>query len=282
MDPGSGKSVTEKGMVSWVVKDLTLPFSGSKHVLYMDNFFNNGPLVEQLAEDKIFVAGTIKERAVGFPDSLKGLKLSKGDYASERVGDTYYYAFEDRKRVSLVSNVFPERMDSDVVRVQIDGSLQLQAVPPVLPAYNKYMGGVDSLSQVRKSYGFDRKSRRYWVRAFFQFFDYAINNAYLLYKHNCRLHDMTTRDLLDFRIDLMKLLIRPGKHRYRTVVPRSPSSGGSASCSLCRVGEVGLRREKCRHCMDAGINPPHHTTFACSYCKVRLCKIPCFADFHKN
>ena len=46
------------------------------------------PLVEQLAEDKIFVAGTIKERAVGFPDSLIGLKLSKGDYASERVGDT--------------------------------------------------------------------------------------------------------------------------------------------------------------------------------------------------
>ena len=52
----------------------------------MDIFFNSGPLVEQLAEDKIFVAGTIKERAVGFPESLKGLKL--GDYASERVGDT--------------------------------------------------------------------------------------------------------------------------------------------------------------------------------------------------
>ena len=55
------------------------------------------------------------------------------------------------------------------MRVQIDGSLQLQAIPSVLPAYNKYMGGVDRLSQVRKSYGFDRKSRRYWVRAFFQF-----------------------------------------------------------------------------------------------------------------
>ena len=58
-------------------------------------------------------------------------------------------------------NVFPERMDSDVVRVQMDGSLQLQANPPVLSAYNKYMGGVDCLSQVRKSYGFDRKSRHY-------------------------------------------------------------------------------------------------------------------------
>ena len=139
-----------------------------------------------------------------------------------------------------------------------------------------------SLRRSQMSYGFNRKSRRYWVRAFFQFFYYAMNNAYLLYNHNCSLHDMTSRDLLDFRIDLMKLLIRPGKHRYRTGVPRRPSSGGSASCSLCRVGEVGLRRGKCLHCMDAGIHPPHHTTFACSYCKVRLCKIPCFADFHKN
>ena len=25
--------------------------------------------------------------------------------------------------------------------------------------------------------------------------DYAINNAYLLYKHNSRLHDMTPRDV---------------------------------------------------------------------------------------
>ena len=50
-------------------------------------------LVERLAEDKIFVAGTVKERAVGFPDSLKGLKHSKSDYANERVGDTCYYAF---------------------------------------------------------------------------------------------------------------------------------------------------------------------------------------------
>ena len=71
MDLGSGKSVTENGMVSRVVKDLTLPFSGFNHVLYMDNFFNSGPLVEQLAEDKIFVAGTIKERAVRFPDTMQ-------------------------------------------------------------------------------------------------------------------------------------------------------------------------------------------------------------------
>ena len=43
---------------------------------------------------------------------------------------------------------------------------------------------------------------------FFQFFDYAINNAYLLYKHNCKLFDMPPKELLDFRADPVKLLIR--------------------------------------------------------------------------
>ena len=37
---------------------------------------------------------------------------------------------------------------------------------------------------------------------FFQF-NYAINNAYLLYKHNCKLFDMPPKELLDFRADLV-------------------------------------------------------------------------------
>ena len=78
-----------------------------------------------------------------------------------------YYAFEDRSRVCFVSNVFPEAMETQVVRVQLDRTLQFQSIPPLLPAYNKYMGGVDRLSQVRKTYGFDRKSKRYWIRPFF-------------------------------------------------------------------------------------------------------------------
>ena len=32
---------------------------------------------------------------------------------------------------------------------------------------SKYMGGMNHLSQVRKTYGFDRKSKRYWIQPFF-------------------------------------------------------------------------------------------------------------------
>ena len=65
-------------------------------------------------------------------------------------------------------------MDSQVARVQPEGVLRKQSVPPLLPAYNKFMGGVDRTGHIRKTYGFDRKSKRFWLHLF-QFFDYAID-----------------------------------------------------------------------------------------------------------
>ena len=41
-----------------------------------------------------------------------------------------------------------------------------QSVPPLLPAYNMFMGGVDRTDQLRKTYGFDRKSKCFWLRLF--------------------------------------------------------------------------------------------------------------------
>ena len=43
-----------------------------------------------------------------------------------------------------------------------------------------------------------------------------------------------------------------------------------SDCFLCRVGQVGISRGKCHHCLDVSIRPVHHTMFSCSFCKVRL------------
>ncbi len=87
-----------------------------------------------------------------------------------------------------------------------------------------FMGGVDRTAHIRKTYGFDRKSKRFWLRIFFQFFDYAIDNAYLLYKHNCRTYGSRPMDLLAFSLELVHHLleqkgVRPGagKERVNTV-----------------------------------------------------------------
>ena len=77
----------------------------------MDNIFTSGPLLEELAQDKIYIADTIKQRAVGLPESLKGLKLFKGNYACEIVGGTCYYVSDDYSTICFVSNVFPDAME---------------------------------------------------------------------------------------------------------------------------------------------------------------------------
>ena len=73
---------------------------------------------------------------------------------SDRVDDKRYFVFQDRREECFVTNVFPEHMDSQVARLQPEVVLRNQSVPPLLPAYNMFMGVVDRTDQLRKTYGF--------------------------------------------------------------------------------------------------------------------------------
>ena len=57
------EKMSEKGLVMRVVSDLLAPFAKMNHVVYFNNFYTSGPLVDMLAKDKIFTAGTIKRTA---------------------------------------------------------------------------------------------------------------------------------------------------------------------------------------------------------------------------
>ena len=91
-------------------------------------------------------------------------------FLRERMAQTT--VFHDRKEVCFVTNVFPEQMDSKVARVQPDGVLRYQSRQKIQALY--------------------------WLRLFFQFLNYAINNAYLLYKHSCKRYGVKPMDLLAF------------------------------------------------------------------------------------
>lgn len=280
----TGKQVTETGMVKRVVKDLLSPFGGLNHVVYCDNYYTSGPLIDELAKDEIYFAGTVQQRASGFPSALKGIQLAKGSYASEMVGDTCYSVFHDRKMVSFATNVFPAGMEGKVARVQSDGVLRYQSVPPVSPAYNKFMGAVDRLSQYKKSYGFDRKSKRYWLRLFFQFLDYAINNAYFLYKHNCRHFKVRAKKLKYFRLDLVRQIShKSGKSCRKRQVPNHSIGGSSdwspSMCRLKKLKDMGMCRGRCQHSVHSR-KKPKYTSYGCMFCRVRLC-IDCFTDYHQ-
>ena len=71
---------------------------------------------------------------------LKNAKPSKGSYLSETVEGKSYFVFHDRREVSFMTNIFPECMDAPVARLQPEGVLRHQSVPPHLPVCNKFRG----------------------------------------------------------------------------------------------------------------------------------------------
>ena len=264
--------------------DVLEPFEHLNHVVNMDKFFTSGPLVDELAKHDIFVAGTIQQTAQGFPSELKGLKLPVGQFAGVSTGETSYHTFKDRKMVSFVSNAFPVAMKGRVARLPPNQKvLRYQQVPPVLPAYSKFMGAVDRCNHLRKSYGYDRKSKRYWVRPFMNFFDLAVTNAYILYKHNCVLYDIKLVDQFKFRLEITRSLLRKGKWaRTRTKAGVEGTVDTEERCCLVQVSAIGLKRGRCFHCTQVKRPKIGSTSFGCSNCRVRLCKTKCFAAFHRD
>ena len=279
----SGRKVTEKGLKTRVVTELVEPFKNSNHVVYLDNYYTSGPLIDTLAKDQIYVVGTIQQRAKGFPVSLKGIKLAKGEYSATTVGDIRYFAFRDRKVVSFATNVFPETMSDTVVRLQSDGTLKHQSVPPLLPAYNKYMGGVDRTGQMRKVYGYDRKSKRYWLRLFFHLLDVAIGNSYQLYRHECERLGMRPVSHMEFRLELIEKLLAVSKRKYCSGYDSRIVDSCVGVCQLVGIEAVQLKRGRCHLCVrEKKRSEQRHTVYACSVCRVRLCKSDCFVRHHQD
>ena len=146
------------------------------------------------------------------------------------------------------------------------------------------MGGVDRNDQLRMMYGCGRKSRHYWLRLFFQFFDYAVNNTYLLYKYSCIALNICPKDPLGFRLELVHVLSKVVGSKSGSTVQKKTrcNAQGDGMCELERVTKIGLKRGKCRHCELMRRTSVHSTSFGCTVCLVRLCKTPCFGEFHSH
>ena len=171
------------------------------------------------------------------------------------------------------------------------------SMPPLVPAYNKFMGGVDRTNQMCSRYLIDHRCHRPWMRIFFHLHQLAVTNAYILYKHNYRLHNSNSqgacsfKSSLEFRQELVRLSLEGYCSRKRKVrnsdrapfLPPPALRVGSTGCvkhELTPVTDIGLKRGRCalsRGCLGKG-----HTSFACKQCNIRLCKTACFAYHHSQ
>ena len=84
---------------------------------------------------------------------LKSIILLKGSYNSCSSGANNYFVSMIARLSALLQIVFPQSMKGKVYRGQVEqksGVLVAQSVPPLLPAYNKFIGGVDKTDQLHK------------------------------------------------------------------------------------------------------------------------------------
>ena len=284
VDPVNGKRLDKPVKVADTVKDLLVSvYSGHNHVVYMDRYFTNGPTVSELQQVGIFTVGTIQRSAAGFPPELKSIDPPEGVYCAALHNGLHYYVFNDRSIVCFVSNVFP--LHTEPMLRKAKGSkggcmTKTDSVPPVVPAYNHYMGGVDRTNHMCQTYLLDHRCMRPWMRIFVQLFQLAVMNASLLHSHNCRAYGVRCKSNLQFRQELVELCLQGycGRERKRSGTGETP--GSTISCfeadhELVRVRDIPIARGRCARCHT-------HTTFGCKRCKVRLCKLLCFQKHHSG
>ena len=113
--------------------------------------------------------------------------------------------FKDHSDVCFVTNVFSEHVESQVATVQLEGVLRNQSVSPLLSAYNVFMGGVDRTDQLRRTYGFGRKSKRFWLHIFLVL-QLSIMHTYCT-NNSSKIHKVRPKNLLEFHLELVYPLL---------------------------------------------------------------------------
>ena len=103
---GQRGRVTEEGLGSRVIKDLTRNIVNKNHHLYMDNFFSNPKLFEDLRQDGVFCCGTVRANRKGMPEPLKKPSYLKnqGDMTIMQKDTLVCVAWKDKKIVHILFN----------------------------------------------------------------------------------------------------------------------------------------------------------------------------------
>ena len=162
-----------------------------QHIVHVDNFFTSMELLEDLESQNILLCGTYRTNRKGFPKELSGKSLLKtmkrGDSIMRHKGNTTSTVCMDKRPMYAVSNAFMPELTT-VKRKNADGTSCRVSCPAIIANYNRSMSGVDLTDQLKASYGYNRKSKRWRFRLVFHFFDLAVTNSFILYLHTYQHH----------------------------------------------------------------------------------------------
>ena len=152
---------------------LARPLSGQGYTIAIDRGFTCPELVQRLHNQRFNVVGTVQKNRKYLPVALKDIRLQKGDVISQNSGVMIYIVWHDKRDVRMLTTMYTDRTVADKHK-----SLKPKAVVDY-----KWKVGVDVSDQLASPHTSTRRTIRWYIKLFFYFFDMAMTNASVCYKH---------------------------------------------------------------------------------------------------
>lgn len=283
------------------------------HRLFMDNLFSSVPLFLEMFKRDILCMGTVRS------NRLSGLKLisdkdlkSKGKSAfveyegqlSTCAGAVRVVRWNDNNICTVMSTMGSAQPVTTIGRWDKNVSTTQKTdvkCPALIKYYNANMGGVDKMDALIAFYRMFFRSKKWYHRLFFHFFDVAIVNAWLVYRRDHTAFEVTTKPvkLHDFKLQLsqcLRMQNKPllGKKRGRpsaTGVDERQAEKKHKGHNTKAIPSKAIRHDQIGHfpaslkkrgrCKMPGCKSSPVTW--CLKCKLYLCitsEKRCFLEFH--
>ena len=255
-----------------LVMHMLRDYLGAGRTLFADNYFVSKAVARVLLERDTYLVGTCRVERTGLPKASAALGPKRGDSCFHQDGDVYLTYWRDKKEVIVVSTGCEVNGEENARRwvetapspeVPSHWAKQPIPCPSVVRFYQKNYRWVDKSDQLRASYPYHRRAKKWYIYFFHYLVELAVINTFLLY---CRVVPPPKMRFLDFKTELSRILIRNSNVK-------------------ARVPQISLRLNDLHHLYTTteeaytGTSPPHGrcnmcrccTTTRCRQCDVYLC-----------
>ena len=277
------------------------------HKLFTDNRHTSVPLATTLMNEGIALVGTFRANRLrncimpSDKDMKKegrgtiAIKMCKSDGVELRAIKWF-----DNRAISILTTYETVEAASQVRRWDRKGKKELFVeCPSAVAIYNKCMGGVDLLDGLLSYYCIPVRSKKWYHRLIWCFFDVSVVRVWLLHRKDFDAVDNEkVTSLKEFKLSIAKSLLKQGK-REASKINRPSISVEAAYSAKKKKGqavpipnkpirkdgynhwpEFDEKKGRCQYPGCAGF-----PKVKCSKCDVRLCFSPtsnCFRKFHDS
>ncbi|KAG6454575.1 piggyBac transposable element-derived protein 4 [Manduca sexta] len=276
-----------------LVKRLMGPLLNKGYRLFVGNRLNSPLLARFLKRNGTDCVGTIRPTLKDVPYLIAKAPLEKGQLLARHSGDVCVLAWEDKKRVTMISTCHSSA--TGLSHVHTNPVKPIPFKPQVVLDFLKSMGGVNLKDQMLEPYVIERKRCSKWyMKMFKRLLNVSILNARILLESSQK----SRVDHLSFRLQIVDAILsrhlpqvpvtRKDKPQKPKDKPQKPAQIASVHdhwpVFLTKRTENERRdnrqaRHRCVVCYSNGIRQKT-TPFMCETCNVPLCAVNCFKAYH--